>query len=598
MKDQTTWHNFYPEAHKKRGRYLSILTYHNITSKNNTDNHPDCAIPLMAFKNQMELLKRRGFTCLPLYQMLTTPQSELPKKSFALTFDDGFENFYTTAAPILLEHGFTATVFLVTNMIGGYSDWEGCCNLPLLNWSQIRELQTEGFTFGSHTRTHAQLLFCPPDQIWDELQGSKHTLEDGLQSEVPLIAYPCGESNQAIQQMAAEAGYSAGLGVISGENNTFNIWRWPIKTTEKNLSLYLKTTIHYENYIQLKKWFMEDTLIGQQIREIRRPYLKMAQEHKHAQTLNTNQPLISIVIITWNRREDVLTTIASIYDQNYENFEIIVVDNGSKDQTVEAIQQTFPEVTVIAHQVNKGIGARNDAIRISNGEIIFCLDSDASLGKDSLQNIVSEFKNNSEVGIINSKIVNASTNEIDNIAGWSYSEDTKKDQKKTFETFTFSEGGAAIRKAVFKTSGLFWEPLFFGCEGYEFSLRALETGYKIIYFPKSIIYHRVGENARVSSAERDLRFFKNFLSIYILRFPLWLLLIFLPSKILSMLIRSLKKGYFGQALAAVWAFFISIPKLLKDRIPISRKTARYYYKLQRQHGALSWSLRSWWKSKT
>ena len=218
-------------------------------------------------------------------------------------------------------------------------------------------------------------------------------------------------------------------------------------------------------------------------------------------------PLVSVLIVTWNRKKDVLETVESVYEQTYQNFEIIVVDNGSDDGTIVALRLFRPEVRIVALDRNIGISAgRNAGIRIARGEIIFCLDSDASLHHNALTNLVNRFQADLDIGVINSKIVNAYTRELDGGPGWAYSEEQKANQNVEFLSWSFSEGGAAIRKQVFDQIGLFWELLFFGCEGQEFSLRVWDAGYKVLYYPEFIVYHRASPQQRVAGKDRDSLF--------------------------------------------------------------------------------------------
>jgi GT2 family glycosyltransferase len=310
-------------------------------------------------------------------------------------------------------------------------------------------------------------------------------------------------------------------------------------------------------------------------------------------------PLVSVLIVTWNRKEDVLETIRSVYDQDYRNFEIVVVDNGSKDGTVEAMHQAYPRVKLVALDKNVGISiGRNAGIAVSSGDIIFCLDSDASPGNNSLTNIVHIFQTDPEIGVINSKIVNVFTEEIDGGPGWAYSEKQKANQDQEFFSWSFSEGGAAIRKEVFEKVGLFWEKLFFGNEGQELSMRVLDAGYKILYYPRSIVYHRLSSQQRVGNQDREYQFLKNNLYIYIVRYPWWVLFWYLPLKTSVVLIRSIKRGYFRYVLRALGDVIHQLPSLLKQRNPIRTVTAWRYLKLQREHGPLSWDLISWLKYKT
>jgi hypothetical protein len=309
-------------------------------------------------------------------------------------------------------------------------------------------------------------------------------------------------------------------------------------------------------------------------------------------------PLVSVLIVTWNRKDDVLETIRSIYDQDYRSFEIVVVDNGSKDGTVEAVRHAYPEVRLIALDRNVGVSAgRNAGIAAVRGDIIFCLDSDASVDRDTLTNLVQKFNAEPQVGIINSKIVNASTGQLDGGPGWAYAEKHRVNQDMEFLSWSFSEGGAAIRKEVFDQVGLFWELLFFGCEGQEFSLRAWDAGYKVLYYPKAIVYHRASPQARVVDDERDPLFFRNSLYIYLVRYPWWMMIWYVPLKTAVALVRSARRGYLRQILRALFDVLRQLPALWRQRRPISNRTAHLQLKLQRQHGPLSWDLVSWFKHK-
>lgn len=309
-------------------------------------------------------------------------------------------------------------------------------------------------------------------------------------------------------------------------------------------------------------------------------------------------PLMSVLIVTWNRREDVLETIRAVYEQRYKNFEIVVVDNGSVDGTVEALCQAYPEVKIVELEKNMGISAgRNAGIKVANGEIILCLDSDASPAVDAMTNIVCKFNSMPEIGVINSKIVDAATKEI-GAAGWVYSEKGKVDQDSEFLSYSFSEGGAAIRREVFDKAGLFWDRLFFGSEGTELSLRVLDAGYQILYYPSSLVYHRASPRSRIGGGEREYLFFKNALYIYFVRFPWWMFIFFASLKTGAALVRGIRHGYLRQILRGATEIILEVPSLLKERKPIRTETALRYLKLQREHGQLSWNLLTWLRVKT
>lgn len=308
--------------------------------------------------------------------------------------------------------------------------------------------------------------------------------------------------------------------------------------------------------------------------------------------------LISVLIITWDRKNDVLETVQSVYEQAYKNFEIIVVDNGSTDGTVDALRSAYPKVRVIPLSHNMGVAVgRNAGILRARGDIVLCLDSDASLGHETLTNLVHRFQSDPRLGVINSKVLNIYTQEIDKTAGWSYTEPNMADQNREFPSFTFSATGCAIRAEVFDRVGLFWELMFFGGEELEYSVRVWDAGYKIIYYPESIVYHRVSPHRRVTGAKRDCLEMTEMLYVYIVRYPWWMLLIFAPLKISATSVRATRQRYLRQMLGALLIVIKKIPALLKQRRPISNRIAYCYLRLQRQHGPLSWDLASWFKYK-
>jgi len=309
-------------------------------------------------------------------------------------------------------------------------------------------------------------------------------------------------------------------------------------------------------------------------------------------------PLVSIVIVTWNRRDDILTTVQSIYDQQYPSFEIVVVDNASSDDTIEALEKTFPEVKIIALEKNLGAaGGRNPGIASAMGEIIFILDSDASIGMETITNVVEKFRTRPDVGAIACKIVNAYTKEMEG-AGWSFSERDRADQDTEFLSFSFSEGACAFRKKTLERSGLFSDSLFFGREGEELSLRIWDSGDKILYYPDALVFHRVSPEQRVKGGNREYYDVRNSLQIYLTKYPWWMLLFFLPMKISASLIRGARRGQLRDTFRGLRDLSLSIPTLIKQRKPIKNNTARTYIQLLREHGPLRWTIATWLKYKT
>ena len=247
-----------------------ILTYHQITEEDPPTDPYRMAISVSQFERQMSYLHDHGYHCLSLTELLYTAgdTSFRRKKAFILTFDDGYADFFKNAYPILRRYGFTATVFLVTDFVGGQSDWDGDKGSPMLTWEEIKGLHEDGISFGSHTCTHPWLTHLSGEQIWHEFTTSKERLEAKLGQEIHLLAYPYGYSNPRIQKMTMEAGYKAAFGVTRGGYDCFNLWRCLLGTNDNLLSLRFKLSQSY----RFLKCLRDETIVGKSLRTVKRSW--------------------------------------------------------------------------------------------------------------------------------------------------------------------------------------------------------------------------------------------------------------------------------------------------------------------------------------
>jgi peptidoglycan/xylan/chitin deacetylase (PgdA/CDA1 family) len=243
-----------------------ILTYHQITAEVPPANLR-FAVSLNQFKRQMRYLHENGYASLSLTEMLCRSDSVRSqwRKTFVLTFDDGYENFYTLAYPILRSHGFTATVFLITDKIFKQNDPKREADNRYLTWEQIELLHKDDFSFGSHTCSHAMLTKLPRDAIQRELVNSKACLEARLGQEIPWLSYPYAASNSEIQNMSQEIGYRAAFGGSLGSYSTFNIRRQFCLRGESLLAFAFKLNCFFRTFERLRN----DTKIGWFLRKIK-----------------------------------------------------------------------------------------------------------------------------------------------------------------------------------------------------------------------------------------------------------------------------------------------------------------------------------------
>ena len=171
---------------------IPILMYHSISDdpETGTPSYYRLSTPPGLFREQMRFLRDNGYSVLSIPEVVENLGSETlnERRRVALTFDDGYSDFYSHAWPILKEFGYTATVFLSTAFVGDNpkSFKERLC----LNWGEVRELHSDGVCFGSHTVHHVQLYDLGWPTIESELADSKKELEDRVGDSVDAFGYP------------------------------------------------------------------------------------------------------------------------------------------------------------------------------------------------------------------------------------------------------------------------------------------------------------------------------------------------------------------------------------------------------------------------
>jgi len=192
--------------------YLPILTYRRLLNEHPTRavDPKRIAVSQAQFRSHLRWLARLGYKTLRLEEYPKQLRSAQPPaaKTFAITFDDGYEEVLTLALPVLQEFGFTATVFAVPGQLGGHNAWDDG-HARLLTVDQYRTLQQAGITIGGHTSSHVHLPQVDAATARSEITDSKKRLEDVLGRPITIFAYPYGESTPAVEALVREAGFEA-----------------------------------------------------------------------------------------------------------------------------------------------------------------------------------------------------------------------------------------------------------------------------------------------------------------------------------------------------------------------------------------------------
>jgi peptidoglycan/xylan/chitin deacetylase (PgdA/CDA1 family) len=223
------------------GSRVPILMYHSVSENLFGKSHPYYQINTSPpiFARQMKWLKQAGYRTMDLTEMWTAMKAGHDlRKTVVITFDDGYQDFYTDAADVMRQCGFTATIFLATARIQDTSvRIEG---VDYLTWREVRELHAAGIRFGSHTVTHPDLRSLGPEQIEYELGYSKEVIEQNLGAPVESFAYPFAfpeEDNtftrflvDILENHGFENGVSTIIGRASLADNNFYLPRLPVNT--------------------------------------------------------------------------------------------------------------------------------------------------------------------------------------------------------------------------------------------------------------------------------------------------------------------------------------------------------------------------------
>ena len=204
-------------------RCVPVLAYHSISDNLFGRLHPYHQINTSpgVFASQMKWLRRAGYRSVSLPEMVTALDTDRDwSKTFVLTFDDGYQDFYTDAFPLLKQCGFGATVFLASDRIRNTAARIEGANY--LTWTEVRELHAQGIQFGSHSVTHADLRSLEPEQIDYELGYSKETIEQEISAQVDSFSYPFAlpEEDRDFTRYLADTlenlGYSNGVSSAIG----------------------------------------------------------------------------------------------------------------------------------------------------------------------------------------------------------------------------------------------------------------------------------------------------------------------------------------------------------------------------------------------
>jgi len=211
---------------------IPVLMYHYIRTLNDPADQigTNLSVDPAKFAEQLDLIKSRGYTAINFQDLLT---GKLPEKPIILTFDDGYNDFYTAAYPALKVRGMTATSFVITGKIG-----DG--NYMIEN--QIKELSDNGIEIGSHTIAHPDLSKLTTAKATKEITESRQMLEKIIGGSVVSFCYPSGKYNVETEKIVKDSGYSFAVttnGGVTTFADTFALNRYRVNH-DTNIGSFIK----------------------------------------------------------------------------------------------------------------------------------------------------------------------------------------------------------------------------------------------------------------------------------------------------------------------------------------------------------------------
>jgi peptidoglycan/xylan/chitin deacetylase (PgdA/CDA1 family) len=217
-----------------REPFVTVLLYHRVSD----DARDNLTVGIEQFDRQMALL-RQHCHCLSIEEVITNEhlKLEVVKPIVCVTFDDGYEDNYLHAVPILLKQEVPAAFFVSTGIVGTNLSFphdvrRGNPSLKNMNWEQLKRMCELGFTVGSHSVTHIDCAAEAEDFVRWELEQSFSDLRRKLGVDHPIFAYPYGSRanmNPARLDLVRRTGYTACLSAYGGVNkgviDSFNVLR-------------------------------------------------------------------------------------------------------------------------------------------------------------------------------------------------------------------------------------------------------------------------------------------------------------------------------------------------------------------------------------
>ena len=294
---------------------------------------------------------------------------------------------------------------------------------------------------------------------------------------------------------------------------------------------------------------------------------------------------VSLIIPNWNGLDFLKVCLPSLLKQSYQNFGIIIVDNGSTDNSVEFIKKNYPQIKIYQFRENRGFcQAINAGINLASGEYIFLLNNDTEVEVNCLSELVKTANKNTAAGFFATKMIYFDrrdiindTGDIFSIYGLAHQRGKEEIDQGRYDkeeyVFGACAGATLYRKSMLEEIGLLDEDFFAYLEDIDLSFRAQLAGYKCLYVPTAIVYHVDGGTSKKVDDLPRYHTLRNSLFVITKNLPITLIFLYLPFILLGQVRNffiGLKHHCLKLILKVYLDYFKELPSLIKKRKEIQK----------------------------
>ena len=241
---------FFYYVYMKPRHVVPILMYHAI----NDDTSTSLNVNPVIFSRQIAFLEKEGYNVISLKRFVegVKNKGKFPPKTVVITFDDGFEDNFVYAFPVLAKYKMPATIFLITKYVGKREGY--------LTWDQVLLMKGNGIDFGGHTRDNIYLpSLADEKELWEQIAGCREDIARKADYEAEFFCYPSGGFNEKVKETVIKAGYEGACTTNRGfdryNKDVFELRRVKITNSDMTKPFHYRAKLsgYYNLFRSLKK---------------------------------------------------------------------------------------------------------------------------------------------------------------------------------------------------------------------------------------------------------------------------------------------------------------------------------------------------------